>query len=250
MAQYLVVGNWKMNGSEEFAGGLLDELSSADVDSSKVKLSVCPPSVYLGLAASKLMGSQIGLGAQNMCAESTEAGAYTGEVSAQMLKDVGCQSVIVGHSERRAYYGETNEVVAAKVKNALDKGLEPILCVGETLEQREKDLTLEIIADQLSAVFDVIGDKFSDLVVAYEPVWAIGTGLTATPEQAQEVHAFIRSWMLERISGAANDVAVLYGGSVKGENASGLFAQKDIDGALVGGASLKSGDFLAIANAV
>jgi triosephosphate isomerase len=188
------------------------------------------------------------LGAQNVSEHAS--GAFTGETAGSMLRDTGCEFVIVGHSERRALMGETSSIVAAKFKAALATGLKPILCVGETLEQRESGQTKAVIDEQLNAVLDEVGiDGFGDAVVAYEPVWAIGTGVTASPEQAQEVHRHIRALLESRDAGVAEKIKILYGGSVKGDNAAGLFSNPDIDGGLIGGASLKSDDFLAIAEA-
>ena len=216
--------------------------------SDSVKLLVCPPFPYLSALAQKLEGSKLALGAQNVSQH--EAGAFTGEVSAAMLRDAACEYVIVGHSERRAIMGDSSEIVAAKFVAALAAGLKPILCVGETLEERESDRTEAVIDEQLFAVLDLAGvESFSNAVLAYEPVWAIGTGRTATPEQAQDVHRHIRAAISSRSEQIAADIQILYGGSVKGENAAGLFTMPDIDGGLIGGASLKADDFLAIAAA-
>jgi triosephosphate isomerase len=198
--------------------------------------------------AAQVKGSRLKLGAQNVSEH--EKGAFTGEVAPAMLTDVGCSHVIVGHSERRALYGESSVQVAAKFAAALEAGLTPILCVGETIEQREAGETEAVVKEQLDAVLDTAGvAALGRAVVAYEPVWAIGTGLTATPEQAQDVHRFIRAEVVARDEAVAEALQILYGGSVKGENAAGLFGMADIDGGLIGGASLKAGDFLAIANA-
>jgi triosephosphate isomerase len=207
---------------------------------------LCPPYVYLPAVAEWLKGSPIALGAQDV-ADKPGTGAYTGEVSGQMLRDVGCSHVIVGHSERRALYGETDSVVASKFKAAQAAGLLPIVCVGETLEQREAGETRSVIERQVAAIVDSAGiPSFAKAVVAYEPVWAIGTGRTATPEQAQEVHAFIRAMIAARDATIAAGLSILYGGSVKGANARSLFAMADVDGALVGGASLAAAEFLDI----
>ena len=248
MRKYLVAGNWKMNGSVAANQALLDGLLSGFAPSDQVDMLVCPPSVYLDSAGKAIAGSGIALGAQNVSEH--ESGAFTGEVSAAMLQDFGCSYVLVGHSERRALYGETSEQVAAKFAAALEAGLTPVLCVGETQEQREAGETAAVVDEQLDAVLNASGvGALASAVVAYEPVWAIGTGLTATPEQAQDVHRHIRSRIEGLDEGIAADLQILYGGSCKGSNAAGLFAQPDIDGGLIGGASLKAEDFLAIAAA-
>ena len=193
-------------------------------------------------------GSKVAVGAQNVSEHAK--GAYTGEVAPAMLSDIGCDYVIVGHSERRTLYGETSSDVAAKFKAALEGGLKPILCVGETLEERQAEQTDAVVEEQLNVVLDLVGiAAFANAVIAYEPVWAIGTGMTATPEQAQDVHAHIRQLLAGHDAGVAEGVQILYGGSMKGENAAGLLAKQDIDGGLIGGASLKAPDFLAIADA-
>jgi len=206
---------------------------------------VCPPFVYLWEVARLLKASSIGLGAQSVCAE--QVGAFTGESSAAMLKDVGCKYVIVGHSERRAIYKEDDALVARKFLATQSQGLIPILCVGETLEERERSQTMQVVSRQLTAVLDLAGvTALRAAVIAYEPVWAIGTGKNATPEQAQEVHAYIRAAIAARDAKIAADVRILYGGSVKAANARELFAMPDVDGGLVGGASLKADEFLKI----
>lgn len=248
MRGYLVAGNWKMNGSNAANADLVDGIIAGAPESGGVELLVCPPYPYLADVAGRVSGSQVRLGSQNVSQH--ESGAYTGEIAGSMLKDVGCEYVIIGHSERRALMGETSEIVAEKFKAALDIGLKPILCVGETLEEREAGKTEAVIDEQLNAVLDSAGiDTFADAVIAYEPVWAIGTGKTATPEQAQDVHRHIRASLESRNKDVAAGVKILYGGSVKGDNAAGLFSKPDIDGGLIGGASLKSADFLAIADA-
>ncbi len=248
MRKYLVAGNWKMNGSTAANRALLDGVLSGLVASDQVDMLVCPPSVYLDSVGKAVAGSGVALGAQNVSEHAS--GAFTGEVSAAMLLDVGCSHVIVGHSERRALYGETSEQVAAKFAAALAAGLTPVLCVGETQAQREAGETEAVVDEQLDAVLSTSGvGALAAAVVAYEPVWAIGTGLTATPEQAQDVHRHIRSRIAALNEAVAADVQILYGGSCKGSNAAGLFAQPDIDGGLIGGASLKAEDFLAIAAA-
>jgi len=248
MRDILIAGNWKMNGrsaaNAELVAGIIAGIPQGDGFS----LLVCPPYPYLPAAVAAAAGSAVAVGAQSVSEH--ENGAFTGEVAPGMLKDIGCQYVIVGHSERRALYGETSAQVAAKFKAAQAAGLTPILCVGETLEEREAGTTEAVIDEQLDAVLDACGvDAFARGVIAYEPVWAIGTGMTATPEQAQDVHRHIRSRLQAQNEAVANDVQILYGGSMKGENAAGLLGQPDIDGGLIGGASLKAADFLAIAEA-
>jgi triosephosphate isomerase len=248
MRGYLVAGNWKMNGADDATAELVAGILAGMPASDSVELLICPSFPYLGSIAKMLAGTELALGGQNLSEH--EAGAYTGETSASMLKDVGCEYVLVGHSERRALYAETSEIVAAKFQAALDSGLRPVLCVGETLEQREADETESVIDEQLNAVLNLSGvSAFGSAVIAYEPVWAIGTGMTASPEQAQDVHRHIRGVLAAHSEAAAADTKILYGGSVKGDNAAGLFSKPDIDGGLIGGASLKSADFLAIAAA-
>ena len=229
----LVAGNWKMHGSREQISGLLDEILKADAMAG-TQCAVCPPFPYLAQVAERLRGTPIAWGAQNV-AEHAQ-GAYTGEVAAAMLAEFGCRYVIVGHSERRQLYGETDAQVAAKFAAARKAGLAPILCVGETLAERDAGRTNDVVARQLGAV------AFEGGVLAYEPVWAIGTGRNATPEQAQEMHAFLRKRL-------PKDTAILYGGSVKPQNAAAIFAMPDVDGGLIGGASLVAADFLAILRA-
>lgn len=240
----LVAGNWKMHGSRAENTALLDAML-AQLDAGKVDVLVCPPFAYLAEIAARLHGKPIAVGAQSVCAEAI--GAFTGEVSASMLKDVGCRYVLVGHSERRSLYGEDSALVARKFMAAQAQGLLPVLCVGETLQQRQANQTFTVIREQLDAVVGAAGiGALAQAVVAYEPVWAIGTGLTATPEQAQEVHAFIRQSLAAYDAGVAAGLRILYGGSVKGSNAAELFAMADVDGGLVGGASLKADEFLKI----
>ena len=243
MRKPLVCGNWKMNGSragnEALVAGII---KGGDVPA---ELAVCPPFVYLEQVGRLLAGSAIALGAQDGRAEAT--GAFTGDTAVAMLKDIGVAYVIVGHSERRAMHAETDEDVAGRFVAALDAGIAPIVCVGETLEEREAGATASVVSRQLVAVLDAAGERnLSTAVVAYEPVWAIGTGKTATPEMAQEVHALIRSRLAEHDSAAAEAVRILYGGSMKPGNAAELMAMADVDGGLIGGASLKAEDFLAI----
>ncbi len=244
MRKTLVVGNWKMHGSrpanaELLAGVLAARPFLADV-------AVCVPFVYLTETAATLAGSDIRWGAQDVSAHMQ--GAYTGEVSAPMLAEFGCRYVLVGHSERRAYHAESDELVAAKAQAALGKGVTPIVCVGETLAEREAGQTEAVVKRQLSAVIHTLAHCAAEMVVAYEPVWAIGTGRTASPEQAQAVHAVLRA-QLQAATGRGDAMRILYGGSVKPDNAATLFAQPDIDGGLIGGAALKAADFVAICRA-
>jgi triosephosphate isomerase len=242
MRRPLVAGNWKMHGSRAEAAALLDELIQQQADTRATEVAVCPPFVYLMDAARRLKESDIVLGAQNVCAEAV--GAFTGEISAAMLKDVGCRYVIVGHSERRALYHEDDKLVARKFVAAQSQKVTPILCVGETLEQRERGETEHVVARQLDAVIAVAGvAALGDTVIAYEPVWAIGTGKNATPQQAQAVHAFIRDRIAGRDAKIAAALRILYGGSVKAANAAELFEMPDVDGGLVGGASLRGDEF-------
>ena len=244
----LVVGNWKMHGSREANAALIQGLLAADLAATapRADVAVCPPFVYLGDAAAALQGSAIAVGSQDISVQAQ--GAYTGEVSGPMLADVGVRYAIVGHSERRSYHAEGDQLVADKARAALSHGLTPIVCVGETLAEREAGQTEAVVARQLKAVIDTLGADIVRAVVAYEPVWAIGTGKTATPEQAQAVHAALRAQLVAAQAQAAQ-VPLLYGGSVKPDNAAELFAQPDIDGGLIGGASLKAVDFAAIARA-
>ena len=242
----LIAGNWKMHGSLASCEALAAALTGGIGDTSKASMLLCPPPVYLQTVARCLAGVPIHLGAQNLAAFA-DSGAYTGEVSGRMLKDLGCDFVIVGHSERRALFGEDDDTVAAKFSAAQAQGLTPILCVGELLEDREAGRTEEVVGRQMESVLSAVGVKaFADAVVAYEPVWAIGTGHTATPQQAQEVHGFIRGLIAGQDDIIAAELRILYGGSVKGSNARELLAMDDIDGGLVGGASLDAQDFLAI----
>ena len=248
MREILVAGNWKMNTSTKASDELVAGIVAGMPAGSGFQLLVCPPFPYLASVAAKVAGSAVKLGAQNVSEH--DAGAYTGEVAPSMLRDVGCEFVIVGHSERRAMYGESSADVAAKFQSAQAAGLTPILCVGETLTEREQGSTEAVVDAQLGAVIEAAGiAAFGAAVIAYEPVWAIGTGMTATPEQAQEVHRHIRGQLAAKDSAVAAGVQILYGGSMKGDNAAGLLAMPDIDGGLIGGASLKASDFLAIAAA-
>ena len=244
MRPKLVVGNWKMNGSRAANAALLTGILEGLQDAGAA-CAVCVPAPYLYQCQDLLGGSAVAWGAQDVSCH--PVGAYTGEVCMSMLQDFGCRYVIVGHSERRAYHGESSELVAKKAKAALESGLTPIVCVGETLEQREAGQTVEVVGAQLAAVLDLVGaEAVEKLIVAYEPVWAIGTGKTATPEMAQEVHAALRTQLRACNAAAAEAVLLLYGGSMKPDNAADLMAQPDIDGGLIGGAALKAADFLAI----
>jgi triosephosphate isomerase len=240
----LVVGNWKMNGGLAANAALLSEIATGWKPSPGRDLAVCVPYPYLSQAQAALGGTPIHWGAQDVSEH--EAGAYTGEVSAGMLAEFGCRYAIVGHSERRQHFGDTDAIVAAKARAVLAAGITPIVCVGETLAERERRATETVVLRQLDAVLSHLGNGAARLVIAYEPVWAIGTGRTASPAEAQAVHATLRARLGEA---GAVDVSVLYGGSVKADNAAALFAMADIDGGLIGGASLKAAEFLAIARA-
>jgi triosephosphate isomerase len=244
MRDKLIVGNWKMNGGLATNARLLDRLATEWRGAGKRLLAVCVPAPYLAQAQSALIGSTVAWGAQDVSEHA--GGAYTGEVSAAMVAEFGCRYALVGHSERRRLHGETDAIVAAKARAALATGLTPIACVGETLEQRERGETDTVVARQLDAVIAAVGPDAARIVVAYEPVWAIGTGRTASPAQAQAVHAVLR----ERLATTdAGDACILYGGSVKADNAAAIFAMPDVDGALVGGASLDADEFLMIGRA-
>lgn len=245
MRQKLVIGNWKMHGSLAANAALLEGIKAAPA---RARLAVCAPFPYLAQCQALLNGSQVSWGAQDVSAEAR--GAFTGEVAASMLGEFGCTYALVGHSERRTYHGESDAVVAAKALRALEFGIIPVICVGETLAQREAGETEAVVGRQLQAALDALSvEQLGRVVLAYEPVWAIGTGKTASSEQAQAVHAFLRAKVRERDAGVADRMAILYGGSVKPDNAVELFSMSDIDGGLIGGASLKSDDFLAIGNA-
>ncbi|MEB0030034.1 triose-phosphate isomerase [Undibacterium sp. RTI2.1] len=249
MRRKLIAGNWKMNGSFAANKALLSELRAGLNPNAACDVLVCAPAPYLAQCADDLTGSGIFLGAQDVSVHGS--GAYTGEVSAGMLVDCGCSYVIVGHSERRAYHHESNDLVAQKALQALSAGLHPIVCVGETLEQRESGQTNEVVSSQLQAVLDLIGvDALANIVIAYEPVWAIGTGKTATPQMAQVVHAVLRQQLIAKDVDLAAGMQILYGGSMKPDNAKELLAMADIDGGLIGGAALKAADFLAIVDAI
>lgn len=245
MRRPIVAGNWKMNGGLKdirlLLSGILEGLDAA----TGAETVVCPPFVYLSTVAAAIEGSPLALGAQN--ASEHPPGAFTGEVAVEMLMDFGCRYVIVGHSERRAMYAESDAQVAEKFARVADAGLAPILCLGETLDQRESAQTESVVARQLDAVLERVGPAvLAAGVVAYEPVWAIGTGRNATPDQANAVHAFIRRRIADQDAEAADSVRILYGGSVKASNCADLFAMQDIDGGLIGGASLKADEFLTI----
>ena len=245
MRQPLVAGNWKMHGSRAENASLVSGLLDLLQPDKRAEILLCPPFPYLMETGRLLKDSGVALGAQSVCAESQ--GAFTGEVSAAMLKDVGCRYVLVGHSERRQLFGERDALVARKFVAAQGQALVPVLCVGETLEEREGGQTTSVVSRQLEAVLAVTGvQALARAVIAYEPVWAIGTGRTASPEQAQEVHAMIRAKVAERDATIGGSVRILYGGSVKASNAQELFAMPDIDGGLVGGASLKADEFARI----
>ena len=247
MRRTIVAGNWKMNASKESVSKLILGILSgmSEVISEVV---VCAPFPYLSQVEGLIAGSQVKLGAQNL--NTNSSGAFTGEVSANMIKDFGARHVIVGHSERRSLYGETSPLVAEKVKAALENDLTPLLCVGESLEQRESGDTETVVAEQINAVIELVGiGAFRNIIIAYEPIWAIGTGKTASPEQAQAVHLFIRRLLGENNESIAQNTPILYGGSMNAGNANELIACADIDGGLVGGAALKAEDFLQICKA-
>jgi len=248
MRKPFVAGNWKMNGSRAsintLVSGILEGMSRVN----NAEVVVCPSFVYISEVADLLEGSAVNYGSQDVAKE--ESGAYTGEISVSMLKDIACKYAIVGHSERRALYGDTDKIVAEKFVAAQNGGVTPILCVGEVLEERESGQTEAVVERQLQAIIDLAGiNALGKSVIAYEPVWAIGTGKTASPEQAQAVHSFIRQWMSKEDGAVAEKVQILYGGSVKAANAKELFSQADIDGGLIGGASLAAEEFISICEA-
>ncbi len=246
MRRPIIAGNWKMNKTVKEALELVDDLKRELRDIQDVDIVVCPPFTNLAEVAKIVQDSNIGLGAQNVYWQ--DSGAYTGEVSCLMLKEVGCHYVIIGHSERRSYFGETNESVNKKLKTVLKYNLTPIVCVGERLEQREASQTFEVVKDHVQgALKDVSAEEMKKIIIAYEPVWAIGTGRTATPDQAQEAHSFIRKLLKDLYSqDLADIVRIQYGGSIKPDNITDLMAQTDVDGVLVGGASLKLDSFVKI----
>ena len=250
MRKGLVTANWKMNGlsqsNDALLGAILSGLEdSGGLEGGQAEVLICPPAIYLQQVREKLEGSEIQLGGQNV--HPATSGAFTGEISAGMLSDTGCSHVIIGHSERREIFGESDQFIAEKFSAAQASNLIPVLCVGETQAQREAGSTTETVLGQLNTVLGHVGIKaFKQAIIAYEPVWAIGTGLTASPEQAQEVHSLIRKTISELDQSVGEQVRIIYGGSVKGANAATLFAQPDIDGALVGGASLVAEEFIRI----
>lgn len=245
MKKKFVVANWKMNGDSRANAELLAALTPEICGLEEVNIVICPPAPYIPQVLDILAGTGIKVGAQNLSHETK--GAFTGEISANMLKDLGCRYVLVGHSERRSLYGENDELVAEKFEAALSAGLVPILCVGESLEERKSLITHQVIARQLQAVIEKVGiQRIAEGVIAYEPVWAIGTGETATPAQAQAVHFEIRKLLGKQATSVARNMSLLYGGSVRAENAAELFAQADIDGGLIGGASLDADAFRTI----
>ena len=248
MRKPLIAGNWKMNGSRDSIKVLLDGLKAGIGDVKNAEVAVCAPFIYIPDTAAQLQGSPIAWGGQNLSIE--EKGAFTGETAASMLLDFNCKYVIVGHSERRTLYGEDDALVAKKFAVAHKAGLTPILCIGESLDERESGVTEAVVARQIKAVIDEVGiQTLGDGVIAYEPIWAIGTGKTASPQQAQDVHAHIRSLLAEHDKGVADKLRIQYGGSMNAANAKELLAMADIDGGLIGGASLKAEDFLAICTA-
>ena len=250
MRRFLIAGNWKMNCGPADAAELLEGLKAAKAEvADEVDVLVCPPFVSLSMAVNYLHDTDIHVGAQNLHFE--DNGAYTGEISASMLVETGCSFVIIGHSERREYFGETDSTVNLKTKKALAADLVPVVCVGESLDQRKQDIHFDLVKNQVTAAFEGIsGDEALDIVVAYEPIWAIGTGETATPEQAQEMHAHIRATIAGLYDEeTADGIRILYGGSMKPGNAEELLGQTDVDGGLIGGASLKAEDFAAIITA-
>ncbi len=247
MRTTLIAGNWKMNGSLKSVIELVESIVAGEVKNAQ--LAIFPPAVYLMKVGGMLDGSEIALGAQNVCDQAS--GAYTGEIAASMLKECGCQYVIVGHSERRALYQESDKLVAGRFAMAQNTGIMPVLCVGETLQERESGDTKAVVSRQLDAVIDSQGiEAIAHCVIAYEPVWAIGTGKVATPEQAQVVHQYLRDKLAALNAEVAEQVQILYGGSMNSSNAGELLSQPDIDGGLIGGASLKAADFISIGQSV
>ena len=252
MRKHIVAGNWKMNKTfseaDDLISELMERLEQTTLDKN-TQMIICPPFPYLELASDQSDDSYFAVGAQNVSDQ--ESGAYTGEVSAAMLESMELDYCIVGHSERRAYYHETDEIVARKVDQLLKHGIRPIVCCGEVLEEREANRQFDVVKKQITdGLFHLTAEQFADIIVAYEPVWAIGTGKTATPDQAQEMHAFIRGLIAEKYGQAvADETSILYGGSCKPGNAKELFANPDVDGGLIGGAALKADDFMGIATA-
>ncbi|MDQ1362675.1 MAG: triosephosphate isomerase [Pseudomonadota bacterium] len=248
MRQPMIAGNWKMNGSTASVKELIAGIKAGMASVSKAAVVVCPPAIYIPQVMADITGSKIACGSQNIADQ--DKGAFTGEIAGSMLKDLGCQYAIIGHSERRSLYGESDELIAKRFAAARRAGIKPIFCIGETLAEREKGITNDICARQIDAVIALEGvAALADGVIAYEPVWAIGTGKTASPQQAQEVHAFIRGKIAKLDKAVAEKVQILYGGSMNAANATELLAQPDIDGGLIGGAALKAEDFLTICRA-
>jgi len=246
MRKKVIAGNWKMNMNLHQSQKLVSEIINGLGKDNKADVIVCPPFTSLSEVNALLKGTQVKLGAQNMYYE--ESGAYTAEISADMLKSVGCEYVILGHSERRVIFNESDELINKKIKFAIAKGIKPIFCIGELLEQRESGDTMKVVSSQIEKGLEgITTEQMKNIIIAYEPVWAIGTGKTATPEQAQEVHSFIRELVAKKYSSSvAENIVIQYGGSVKPDNAGELLSQNDIDGALVGGACLKADSFLSI----
>jgi triosephosphate isomerase len=250
MRQYIIAGNWKMHKDERETVVLCDAIKSALTQDDRYEIVICPPFTSIGRAVETLAGTGVAVGGQNICWEAE--GAFTGEVSARMLLTCGCKYVILGHSERREYFSESDQLIGTKVQLAVSSGLAPVVCVGEKIEQREEGKTEEIVGSQFDTIFaDIDRDEFAKCVIAYEPVWAIGTGRTATPEMAEDVHRFVRQKVEDRYGhGTAERIRILYGGSMKPTNSAELLAQPDIDGGLIGGASLEAESFLGIVSTV
>jgi len=245
MRQPMVAGNWKMNGTKASVKALIAGIKSGINDVANAEVVVCPPAIFIPDVVNDAAGSSISVGSQNICDQ--DQGAFTGEIAGSMLKEFGCDYAIIGHSERRALYAESDELIARRFAAARRNGIKPIFCIGETLEEREQGITNDVCSRQIDAVIALEGvEALADGVIAYEPVWAIGTGKTATPEQAQEVHAYIRGKISAVNAEVAEGLRILYGGSMNAGNAAELLSQLDIDGGLIGGASLKTDDFLAI----
>ncbi len=248
MRQIMIAGNWKMNGSTSSVKELIAGIKAGMASVNKAAVVVCPPALYIAQVMAAIAGSKIKCGSQNICDQ--DKGAFTGELAGSMLKDLGCEYAIIGHSERRSLYGESDALIAQRFATARRNGIKPIFCIGETLAEREKGVTNEVCNRQIDAVIKLEGvTALADGVIAYEPIWAIGTGKTASPEQAQAVHAFIREKIAKLDAQVAAGLQILYGGSMNAANAAELLAQPDIDGGLIGGASLKAEDFLTICRA-
>ena len=248
MRQIMIAGNWKMNGSTSSVKELIAGIKAGMASVNKAAVVVCPPALYIAQVMAAIAGSKIKCGTQNICDQ--DKGAFTGELAGSMLKDLGCEYAIIGHSERRSLYGESDALIAQRFATARRNGIKPIFCIGETLAEREKGVTNEVCNRQIDAVIKLEGvTALADGVIAYEPVWAIGTGKTASPAQAQAVHAFIREKIAKLDAQVAAGLQILYGGSMNAANAAELLAQPDIDGGLIGGASLKAEDFLTICRA-